>query len=76
MVFEVRKSIPYWRLYWFGHWYDIFWISISTGVSFWIYYYYIYITNNKCEFWDYCYLKKNIYILIVYINYMFINLII
>ena len=37
---------------------------------------YIYITNNKCEFWDYCYLKKYIYILIVYINYMFINLII
>ena len=38
-----RMSIPYWRLYWFGHRYDIFRIPVNTGVPFRVYRYFIYI---------------------------------
>ena len=48
---EAKKSIPYWRLYWFGQRYDIFRILVNTGVSFQVYhkiiYIYIYIYIDK-----------------------------
>ena len=40
-VFKPRKSIPYQKLYQFGHWYDIFRILVNTDVLFWIYRYFI-----------------------------------
>ena len=45
-LYEPRRWIPYWRLYWFGHWYDIFRISINTSVPFWVYRYFIYYTHT------------------------------
>ena len=38
-----RESIPYWRLYRFNQWYDIFRIPVNTGIPFRVYRYFIYI---------------------------------
>ena len=38
-----RMSIPYRRPYRFGHRYDIFQISVNTGVPFRVYHYFLYL---------------------------------
>ena len=43
---RVRKSIPYWRLYRFGHRYDIFRVPVNTGVLFQVYCYFIYLIHT------------------------------
>ena len=39
----LKKSIPYRRLYRFGHWYNIFRVPINTDIPFRIYHYFIYL---------------------------------
>ena len=47
-LFQQRESIPYWRLYRFGQWYDIFRIPVNSDVLFPVYRYYIYIYIYVC----------------------------
>ena len=42
-VSPARKLIPYQRLYRFGYRFDIFQISVNTGVPFRVYHYFIYL---------------------------------